>query len=86
MINIMKKFSLFLVAIVLFSCNSNNSINSNKLDPKIENSITTILSKTKDIRHLKAWQQRVGEKNAERITRPTIEPMRICIGTSIKLN
>ena len=45
MINIMKKISLFLVAIVLFSCNSNNSINSNKLDPKIENSITTILSK-----------------------------------------
>ena len=41
----MNKFSLFIVAIVLFSCNSNNSVKSNKLDPKIENSITTILRK-----------------------------------------
>ena len=45
MINLMNKFSLFIVAIVLFSCNSNNSVKSNKLDPKIENSITTILRK-----------------------------------------
>jgi len=41
----MNKFSLFIVVIVLFSCNSNNSVKSNKLDPKIENSITTILRK-----------------------------------------
>lgn len=45
MINLMNKFSLFIVVIVLFSCNSNNSVKSNKLDPKIENSITTILRK-----------------------------------------
>ena len=45
MINLMNKFSLFIVAIVLFSCKSNNSVKSNKLDPKIENSITTILRK-----------------------------------------
>ena len=45
MINLMNKLFLFIVAIVLFSCNSNNSIKSNKLDPKIEDSITTIISK-----------------------------------------
>ena len=45
MINLMNKFSLFIVVIVLFSCNTNNSVKSNKLDPKIENSITTILRK-----------------------------------------
>ncbi|MDC0908949.1 glycoside hydrolase family 3 N-terminal domain-containing protein [Flavobacteriales bacterium] len=41
----MNKLFLFIVAVVLFSCNSNNSIKSNKLDPKIEDSITTIISK-----------------------------------------
>jgi beta-glucosidase len=45
MINLMNKLFLFIVAVVLFSCNSNNSIKSNKLDPKIEDSITTIISK-----------------------------------------
>ena len=45
MINLMNKLFLFIVAFVLFSCNSNNSIKSNKLDPKIEDSITTIISK-----------------------------------------
>jgi len=41
----MNKLFFFIVAVVLFSCNSNNSIKSNKLDPKIEDSITTIISK-----------------------------------------
>ena len=45
MINLMNKLFFFIVAVVLFSCNSNNSIKSNKLDPKIEDSITTIISK-----------------------------------------
>ena len=45
MINLMNKLFLFIVAVALFSCNSNNSIKSNKLDPKIEDSITTIISK-----------------------------------------
>jgi len=30
-------------------------------------SVTTILSKTKDLTHLKAWQERVGESEANRI-------------------
>lgn len=49
-------------------------------EEKLVPSVTTILSKTKDIRHLKAWQQRVGEKNAERIRNEAAN-----VGTSMHL-
>lgn len=49
-------------------------------EKKLVPSVTTILSKTKDIRHLKAWQQRVGEKNAERIRNEAAN-----VGTSMHL-
>jgi beta-glucosidase len=45
MINLINKLSLFIFAVALFSCNSNNSVKSNKLDPAIEKSITSILNK-----------------------------------------
>lgn len=32
-------------------------------------SVTTVLSKTKDMSHLMAWRQRVGEQEADKITR-----------------
>lgn len=49
-------------------------------EDKLVPSVTTILSKTKDIRHLKAWQQRVGKENAERIRNEAAN-----VGTSMHL-
>jgi len=43
-------------------------------------SVTTILSKTKDTKHLEQWQQRVGIKNANRIRNEAAS-----IGTSMHL-
>ena len=49
-------------------------------EDKLVPSVTTILSKTKDTRHLKAWQQRVGKENAERIRNEAAN-----VGTSMHL-
>ena len=43
-------------------------------------SVTTILSKTKDMTHLENWKNRVGEKNAERIRNAAAS-----VGTSMHL-
>ena len=43
-------------------------------------SVTTILSKTKDTKFLKQWQERVGKKNAERIRNEAAS-----VGTSMHL-
>ena len=43
-------------------------------------SVTTILSKTKDTKHLEQWQKRVGKKNADRIRNEAAS-----VGTSMHL-